>query len=370
MHILIAPNAFKNSLDAATAAEAISRGILSSRKNIMTSCFPVGDGGDGTGKLLMEHLNAESKSVIVSDPLRQPISASFGFLKEEGMAIIELAEASGLRLLKASEYNPMITDTFGTGQLMKAAISNGAKKIILTIGGSATVDGGVGILRALDYRFLSHEDKEIYHPSEFQQLARIVFPSTTNLRQVELTILCDVQNPLIGPTGAAEIFSPQKGATPIMIDQLEKGLNVFSAIVMKQTGISIDSIPHGGASGGVAAGLYGLAGAKLVNGIDYFLEITKFRAYLQKASLVITGEGSLDRQTLDGKAPFGVATMAKQLNIPVIGIAGRIEADAELSKYFDQLICINNGTDSLIEQLANCERNLEQTGRAIALAVE
>ncbi len=330
MYILIAPNAFKNSLTAESSAIAIRTGLEQSRLDCTCECFPIGDGGDGTAELLTRKLGGEQIFIPVSDPLGRPVTASFGLARStaiiEPMAIIEMASASGLRLLESGELNPLMTSSTGTGQAMLAALQSGARQIFLAVGGSATVDGGVGILQALGFRFLDSAGQAL--PPTPDQLIHLVTIDRDNvhplLKQTRLTILCDVDNPLLGKNGAAAIFGPQKGASPEMVEQLEAGLTRFSEVVLATTGKDMGAIPHGGAAGGTTAGCWALLDAELVNGADYFLQLTGFSDSLQKAALVITGEGSLDAQTLQGKGPFAVARLARNHKIPVIGLAGRI----------------------------------------------
>jgi glycerate 2-kinase len=364
MHILIAPNAFKNSLDAASAARAIEKGLLRSGLQCTTTIFSVADGGDGTADLLIHQLKAKSIELYVQGPLGKKISSSFGWSPGNKTAVIELAAASGLRLLQPAAYDPLHATTFGTGELMIEAIKRGAEKILLCIGGSATVDGGTGILRALGYRFTDNSGNEIIYPGSLKNITDYSFAGGSNLfKTTEIIILCDVLNPLLGIDGSAAVFGPQKGATQKDIPILEAGLKSLRDVILNKTGKDIATVQHGGAAGGVAAGLYGLQNAQLVNGIDYFLTISGFEKELKKAKLVITGEGSIDKQTLQGKAPFGIAKMAKQFSIPVIGLAGKIpdEIDEELNFYFDKLININKPGTKLEDALKNTFTNLERT---------
>jgi glycerate 2-kinase len=362
MHILIAPNAFKNSLDAAKAAEAISNGLLKSKLQCTISCFPVADGGDGTAGLLIDHLKGEWVTTNVHDPLMREIISSFGWIERDKTAIIELAAASGLRLLKPAEYDPLTATTFGTGELILKALDKNASKIILCIGGSATVDGGTGILKALGIKFLSAKGNELNDlPAALSSLAEIDITSCDKrIKNTRIIILCDVENPLLGSNGAATIFGPQKGASEKDIQQLENMLTRFNEIVLRKTGKEMSTIEHGGAAGGVAAGLYTFLNADLVNGIDYFLHITGFEKELIKANMVITGEGNIDLQTLHGKGPFGVAKKAKEFSLPVIGMAGKVSAERSLQQYFDRLISINDDEADLETAIKNTFTNLER----------
>jgi len=369
MHILIAPNAFKNSLDAGNAAAAINEGLKQSNLNCTTTSFPVGDGGDGTGALIIQHLNGSLIKVEVNDPLGRKISSSFGLIDNGETAVIEMADASGLRLLKSNELNPMHASSFGTGELIRHALDKNAGKIIICIGGSATVDGGTGLLQALGFQFLNKEGNKLTNlPGNLTQLDRIELSSIDKrILHCELVVLCDVENRLLGNEGAAVVFGPQKGAAPADIKKLDAALSQLKDVILKETGKDISLIKHGGAAGGVAAGLSALLNAQLVNGIDYFLSLTGFDRELKKADLVITGEGSIDEQTLQGKGPFGVAERAKKREIPVIGIAGRIplEPSPDLQKWFDVLLPVNHRAMDLTEALSHTRENIIRTVKTI-----
>ena len=369
MHILIAPNAFKNSLDAAKVAEAINSGLHKSKLSCTTTCFPVADGGDGTAELLIDHLGGQLISAIVKDPLKRKITSSFGWIEKDKTAIIELAAASGLRLLKADEYDPLITTTQGTGELIIEALNKNANKIILCIGGSATVDGGTGILHALGIKFFDAEGNELNGlPASLPSLAEIVITGLDKrIANTEIIILSDVENPLLGSYGAAVVFGPQKGASAKDVQLLEAGLTKLRDVALNKTGKDMAVIKHGGAAGGVAASLNVFLNARLVNGIDYFLEATGFEKELEKADIVITGEGSIDQQTLQGKGPLGVAKRAKEFSIPVIAFAGRvtIATDQSSQQYFDRLISINENTDDLGAAIKNTYINLEKAAKQL-----
>jgi len=369
MHILIAPNAFKNSLDANSAAQAIRKGLEESNLSCTCSCFPVGDGGDGTAALLLQRLGGRILPVSVHDPLGRKIDSRLGLIDKDKTGVIELADASGLRLLKPGEYNPLRSDTYGVGELMKCALDLKVGKIILCVGGSATVDGGGGMLKALGVKFLSPVQRQLeYIPSGFTDLASID-TSTLDSRilETELIVLCDVNNKLLGKDGAAAIFGPQKGATVEEVRELETCLQRFRDIALEKTGRDMAVMKYGGAAGGTAAGLSVFLDARLINGIDYFLEITGFDAALEESDLVITGEGSIDSQTLQGKGPFGVAVKAKEKNIPVIGLSGSLDPDEHklLHQYFDALVSINDEGVELSKALENTSINLTRTARAL-----
>ena len=367
MHILIAPNAFKNSLDAVGVAEAIAKGLKQSRLDCTTECFPIADGGDGTGSLIVERCKGIRIQQEVHDPIGRKILSSFGLIEDGKTAVIEMADASGLRLLAKEERNPMIASSYGTGELVKAALNKGASRIIIAMGGSATVDGGCGILNALGINFLDAAGKQLdVMPGELIGLDRIdISGLDKRIAVTEIVILCDVSNNLLGPQGAAAVYGPQKGASPGDVEFLDTFLENFVAVTSAQTGQNIDKIKYGGAAGGASAGLYAWLGAKLVNGIDYFLTLTDFDKVLNRADLVITGEGSIDNQTLQGKGPFGVAVRAKAKGIPVIGLGGKVEPGKEMENYFDELICINPEPVDITLAMKNTRANLVKTARMI-----
>lgn len=369
MHILIAPNAFKNSLDAIQVARAIEKGLKQSNLECTTECFPIADGGDGTGSLIIESCKGTIVTKEVHDPLGRKISSQFGLIDNGKTAVIEMADASGLRLLKREELNPLKASSYGTGELIKFALDAGAKKIIIAMGGSATVDGGCGILNALGIEFLDKSGKRLSAiPADLIHMAKIdVSDLDKRIRDCEIVILCDVNNVLLGPEGAANIFGPQKGASADDVKKLEAFLENFAEVSVVQSGIDMTRLKHGGAAGGATSGLHTWLNAKLVNGIEYFLKLTNFDEALKRADLVITGEGSIDRQTLQGKGPYGVALSAKKNGIPVIGLAGKVpaEPDTELQRYFDVLMSINKEPADIVIAMANTERNLISTAKEL-----
>ncbi|WP_077921799.1 glycerate kinase [Spirosoma sp. 209] len=368
MHILIAPNAFKHSLNAPEVVLAIQNGLLQSRLDCICTCFPIGDGGDGTGSLMVDQRRGKRVPVTVADPFGRPIASSFGLVDEGQTAIIEMADASGLRLLPPHELNPLRATSFGTGELIRHALDEGATRFVLAVGGSATVDGGTGILRALGVRFLDATGAELTTPDQLTALARVDTAGLdSRLLTSDLTILCDVDNTLVGPAGAAAVFGPQKGATPADVQRLDAGLARLAEVARQQTGVDMAAVRHGGAAGGVAAGLHTFLRASLVNGIDFFLTFTGFDRFLEKTDLVITGEGSIDEQTLHGKGPYGVAFRAKQRRLPVIGLAGRIplHPSETLGQYFDTLLAIGHEPTDLPAAFLHTETNLTRTARQL-----
>jgi len=369
MKIVIAPNAFKNSLSADKVAEALALGLREYGYQGAIVQQPVGDGGDGTGALLRHYLQAETIWSEVVDPLGRPIRAPWGWVVATKTAVIELADASGLRLLRPEEYNPLKANTAGCGQLIKAALNKGAAEILLCIGGSATVDGGAGMLHELGVEFYdTHHQPLPPIPEALLQLQYIdASMLDERLEKVSIKILCDVKNKLLGEQGAAAIFGPQKGANAKAVMLLEKMLGNFARQANELSGVRIDTIVGGGAAGGVAAGLSAFCSVTIVDGIYYFLEKIGFEKILEDADCVITGEGVIDRQTIEGKAPFGVATLAKEKGIKVIGVAGKItdEKDEVLRRYFDNLLCINKEPLPLEEAISRTRYHLIAIGKDI-----
>ena len=369
MRILVAPNAFKNSLPAVNVADAIRKGLEESKLDANIDCFPVGDGGDGTAELLLEYHNGSNIVTTVYDPLMRKISSSFGLMEAGKTAVIEMANASGLRLLQSNELDPLHTSSFGTGELIVKALDKGVNKIIMCIGGSATVDGAVGSLHALGFRFLDKYGNELTEmPETLVDLETIDFSRVDErVKKCKIVVLCDVENVLLGKEGAAAVFGPQKGASPDDVKKLEASLTKLADVILRQTGQDITMIKSGGAAGGMGAGLGALLHAELVNGIDYFLSLTRFDEVVKDKNIVITGEGSIDLQTLQGKGPFGVAKRAKEKGIPVIGLAGKIPAERidALDRYFDVLMAINVEDTELSYALSQTEQNLKRTSKKI-----
>jgi glycerate kinase len=369
MHILIAPNAFKNSLPAADAAEAIRRGILQSGLNCSTHCFPIGDGGDGTASLITNFFAGTFYETIGYDPAWKQIKSNIGFIEGGQTAVIEMADISGLKLLDPTELDPLYATSFGCGELLRAAMDQGARKIILAIGGSATVDGGCGILQALGVRFMDKLGNELSHlPESLGYLDGIDLSGIDKrIWNTELVVLCDVENHLLGERGAAAVFGPQKGASPEDVIRLENALQKLRDVSLRHTGVDMNVLTHGGAAGGTAATLHIFLKAKLVPGIEYFLDISGFDEALRQTNLLITGEGAIDYQTIEGKAPFGVARRAKKYNIPVVALAGQLplEPDARITDHFDVLMTIGHQPEDLTDAMLHTAKNLEQTARQL-----
>lgn len=357
MNVLVAPNAFKGSLSSLKVAESIQEGIISANPKATVTLLPVADGGDSTMEVMMNARGGNLETVRVLDPLQREIKACYGRLPDN-TAIVEMAEASGIRRLDEHEKNPMKTSSYGTGQLIKDALEKGAEHVLIGVGGSATVDGGVGLMQALGIQFLDHKGHEIGCGGE--QLLKIQDIRLTSLSEkllgnAEITVICDVDNPLLGPVGAAEVFGPQKGATPAMVKSLEQGMNKLQDVIKERFQRDIGSMKHGGAAGGIAAGLAGILNARLVPGTEFILDHIHFNKALKNCDLVITGEGKLDSQSLEGKAPCGVAQRAKAQDRPVIFIGGAVPMEIKHFESFVAMFSILNGPHSLEYAMKNTE---------------
>jgi len=328
--IVIAPNAFKGTLTALQAATCIEAGLKAGLPRVHTIKIPIADGGDGTLHALVHATGGKLLKARIHDPLGRPITATWGLSGDRTTAILEMATASGLALLKPAERNPLITRTDGTGELLRHALDRGVKKILLGIGGSATNDAGTGAARALGARFLDNRNRDL--PPGGGALAGLhridLSHLDPRLATTDIEVACDVTNPLTGPRGASRIYGPQKGATPAMVRHLDAALRNFAHILRRDHHRNIDKIPGAGAAGGMGAGLLAFTPARLRPGINIVLDAVRLRDQLKHADLVITGEGRLDPQTAHGKAPAGVARIAKSLGIPCIALCGSLAPNA------------------------------------------
>ncbi len=329
--IAIVPDSFKGSLTALQAASCIERGLKKALPDsVQYVKIPMADGGDGTVQTLVDATGGRFVHRTVGDPLGRPVRARFGVTGDGRTAVIEMAAASGLALLKPAERNPLHTSSYGTGELIQHALKLGVEKILVGIGGSATNDGGVGMARALGVRFLDKEGDPIPDGGgALNQLDRIdVSDLDARVHDAAIEVACDVDNPLTGPRGAARVYGPQKGANAAMIRQLDRNLARLARLIKRDIGPDILNVPGSGAAGGMGAGLMAFIGARLGSGVEIVTETIGLARQLRGSHLVIVGEGRLDGQTAFGKAPAGVAMIARELHIPVIAIAGSVAADA------------------------------------------
>ncbi len=326
--VAIAPNAFRGSLSAMEATKLIAEGLANSTFYCTTIEMPLADGGDGTLDVWLAATGGQRHTTFVQDPLGRQISAEFGL--SQHTAVIEMARASGIELLKPHEHDPLQATTYGTGQLILAAMAAGATDILIGVGGSATVDGGAGCLQALGAKLLDENGQDIgFGGGALGHIASIDLQAAiTTLKGVKLAVLCDVDNPLVGEQGAARVFGPQKGANIEAVSRLEDNLSHYAAIMARDVGCDIASIAHGGAAGGLSSGLYAV-GATLDSGIERIIAACGYEDLLIEDTppiLLITGEGRLDSQSDRGKAPIGIAVLAHNYNIPVIALVGALEA--------------------------------------------
>lgn len=335
MKIIVAPDSFKGSLSAVEVCDYIEKGI----KNVLPEAnvvkIPISDGGEGLVEVMVSATCGEIRKVKTLDPLGRQIESHYGMLGCGTTAVIEMASTSGLPLLKKEEQNPLITSTYGTGELIKAALDENVDKIIVGIGGSATVDGGIGMAGALGIKFLDADGNELTPGGgDLEKLAKIDVSGTDpRLEKVEILVACDVENPLTGKNGAARVYGPQKGATAEMVEILEKGLSHLACKIREDLNKDVENEAGAGAAGGLGAGLMAFAGGKLMPGIDIALDNVSFDKEVKDADLVITGEGKIDYQTVFGKVPVGVSTRARKYDCPVIAIGGG--ADERLEKLYE-----------------------------------
>jgi len=388
--IIIACDSFKGSCSAIDVTNYLEEGLLRVRPDLCTVKVPVADGGEGTVDALLTASGGERISVSVNDPLCRPITAAFGILPD-GTAVLEMAAASGLPLLSKEERNPLIASTYGTGQLIRAALDRGCRKMILGIGGSATNDGGAGMAAALGARFFDADGGEIFFGGEMASsggtasvggavptggaaLARLSRIDCSGLdprlRECEITVACDVTNPLCGPSGASAVYGPQKGADPEMVKQLDQALAHYADILKRDLGQDVANCPGAGAAGGLGAALMAFCHAEIRRGIDSVLDAVGFESLLSDAQLVITGEGAIDRQTPFGKVPAGVAARAKaaSTHIAVIGVAGTLGAGYEKAYDcgIDHMMSIATGPLTLAECMTQAPQLLREAGERIA----
>ena len=372
MKIVIAPQGFKGGISGLEAARAIDRGVLKAAPDAETVLLPVADGGDGTLHALVDATGGEIFTSTVTGPINQQVEAQWGVMGDGRTAVIEMARASGLAMVPPRRRNPKVTTTLGTGQLLKEASERGFKRVIVGLGGSATNDGGAGMATSLGVRFLDSYGNAL--PPGGAALARLDRIDVTGLLEsisgVEIIAATDVTNPLCGPTGASEIFGPQKGASQEVVAELDAALLNFAKVVKRDTGCDVLDVPGAGAAGGLGAGLMAFAGAKIQSGIDMVCQVLDFDSHLAGADLVITGEGRADRSTVFDKAPVGVARHAQAHGVPTLLLAGSLgEGHEELYDHgVASILCISDGTMSFQQALSRTGAMLEGTAeRAVRL---
>jgi glycerate kinase len=340
MRVIVAPNAFKGSLSALDAAEAIGEGVRTVASDADLVLVPIADGGDGTVEALVAATGGERRTRRVRGPLGAPVEADYGLIDAGSTAVIEMAKAAGLALLPPDKRDPRTTSTHGVGELLQHAYDGGARHFIVGIGGSATNDGGAGMAQALGYQLLDQNEHELPPGGlALTRLARIQAGGVhANWKEAEVEVACDVTNPLTGPSGASAVYGPQKGATPEMVAELDAALRHLAEVIRRDLGVEVEQLSGAGAAGGLGAGLVAFTGARLRPGAEMVMEALKLDARLKDADLVITGEGRLDSQTARfGKGPAAVARHARNAGIPVVGIGGSVADEIELRRLFDGL---------------------------------
>ena len=372
MRVVIAPDKFKGSLTAPEGAEAMGRGVLRAAPDAEIDLCPMADGGEGTVEALVAATGGTFRFAKVSGPLGDPVRARFGRLGDGQTAVIEMAAASGLALVPAERRDVMRAGTRGTGDLLLAALADGAALVILGIGGSATNDGGAGLAQAIGIRLLNGEGRDLDPGGgALARLARIDASGVdSRVRQTRIAVACDVTNPLCGPAGASAIYGPQKGANSDQVAELDRNLVHLASIIARDLGESIRDLPGAGAAGGLGGGLVAFAGGRLEPGVDLVIEAVGLADRLRDADLCLTGEGSLDASTASGKTAVGVARLARRLGVPSLALAGTLGPGAEavvregIDAYFSLCPGPLSLADSIAEAAGHLERAAEQVVRA------
>lgn len=376
MKIIIAPDSFKESLSAPEVCAAFVAGFQKVYPNANYTHLPIGDGGEGTVQSVVDATDGTIIPLSVKGPLGNEVNAFYGLTGDGKTAIIEMAAASGLHLVPRDQRNPLITSTYGTGQLIQDALDQGVERIVLGLGGSATNDGGAGMVQSLGAKLLDSNDEQL--PSGGQVLSQLASIDVSNLdprlKTVQLEAACDVTNPLTGPSGASAVFGPQKGASPDVVNELDRSLAHYAEVIERDLGRSVTNISGAGAAGGLGAGIVAFLEGELRSGIDLVLDVIQFEERIEGADLLITGEGGIDSQTVHGKAPVGVAKRAKALkgDLPVIAIAGSVGDgyEAVFGYGIDAVFSVVNGVVTLEEALEKGAVNVEKTAENIGRLVK
>jgi len=363
VHVVIAPDKFKGTLSAAEVADALAKGVRAAIPHASLTLRPLGDGGEGTVDALLLAHGGRVSSKRVSGPLGGSVEASLAHLAD-GSCAMEMSEAAGLTLVDPDRRDALAASTLGLGELIAAALDEGVRRILVGVGGSASTDGGTGAAAAVGWRFLNAEGEELpMGGGSLKHLARIDHTGVrSEIAGVSVVAACDVDNPLLGSAGAARVFAPQKGAGAEEVEVLEEGLATLTTRITEDLGIDVGELPHSGAAGGTGAGLRAFFGAELGPGFDVVAEATHLRDAIDRADFVLTGEGSLDDQSLGGKAPIGVARISLELGVPCYAVAGEVAADPVALKLEGIL-----GSASLIESVGR-ERAFTETAGAIVEA--
>lgn len=374
MKIVIAPQGFKGNLTALQVSQAIDNGIRRVVPSVITAIVPMADGGEGTMQALVDAIGGEMIPVEVTDPLGGRVIAHFGLLSDKVTGVIEMAAASGLNLVPPQKLNPLLTTTYGTGELILAALERGCRKLIVGIGGSATNDGGAGMAQALGAKLLDTKGVPLaFGGAALADLEHIdVTTIDPRLADCDIILACDVTNPLCGPQGASAVYGPQKGATKEMVVKLDAALAHYAEVIERDLGIDVRDVPGAGAAGGLGAGLIAFLKARVLPGVDVVIQATGLIEHLKEATLVFTGEGRLDSQTACGKVPVGVARKAKAFGLPVIAIAGEIGSgyQAVYEQGIDTVFSIAPGPISFSQSTEMAEKLITDVAeRAIRLFI-
>ena len=374
MKIIIAPDSFKESLSALAVAEAIEAGFREIFPDADYQLLPMADGGEGTVAALVAATGGTIVPAVVTGPLGDPVSAFYGVTGDGRTGIIEMAAASGLALVPPALRNPLKTSSYGTGELIRTALDAGLRHLLIGIGGSATNDGGAGMLQALGVRLLDREEREIGSGGgSLDRLARLdPRGMDPRLQRCRIEVACDVDNPLTGPHGASAVFGPQKGATPEMVARLDANLGHFAEVIARDLQMMVADRPGAGAAGGLGAALLAFLGAELLPGVEIISQVVGLEDRLADADLLITGEGRIDGQTLRGKTPVGVARLARRHRVPVIALAGSLAADAGCvrGEGIDAVFGVVNRPCTLVEALAEAAENIRSTACNIAATIQ
>jgi glycerate kinase len=371
MRILIAPDKFKGSLSAREVAENIEFGLRSVLRDAEIAIAPMADGGEGTAEVICNALGGSWMKCKAHDPLGREINARYAWIANRKLAVMEMSEAAGMRRLSESERDPLLATTFGVGEMILDAARHGAREIIIGLGGSATNDGGFGMSRALRFRFFSKADQDKQKTreltgatSELQKLERIERPKHLSLPKIVAAV--DVQNPLLGKNGATRVFGPQKGADDDKIEILERALGNLADVVSKEFGVDYRDEPGAGAAGGLGFGLMSFCGANIRPGFEVVARAADLESKIKDVDLVITGEGSLDRQTLEGKTPAGIARLARKLGKPVFAIAGRTDGNRQVRELFDAVYVLGQEGMSENEKMKRSAKLLREKAQELA----
>ena len=373
MKIVIAPDSYKESLSATEVAQAIEKGFREIFPEAQFVSVPVADGGEGTVEAMIAATQGRAVTSTVTGPLGDTVEAQWGISGDGSTAFIEMAAASGLALVSPELRNPLITTSYGTGELILQALESGVKKIIIGIGGSATNDGGAGMVQALGAKLGDANGADIgFGGGSLMSLNYIdISGLDARLQNCSIRVACDVTNPLTGEFGASCIFGPQKGASEAMIGELDRNLAHYAEVIKKSLRVDVKDVPGSGAAGGMGAALMAFLGAELLSGIEIVTQALNLEEHIHDCTLVVTGEGRLDSQSIHGKVPVGVASVAKKYHKPVIGIAGSLTRDVGIVHQYgiDSVFSVLNRIGSLEEAFRDAADNIYLTSRNVAATI-